>query len=61
MDILLRYHNGNDQESGQLRGFGHVGYLVDDLSTACAYLDECGVVFKKRPEDGNMHGQFVCV
>ena len=48
------YHNGNDTDKGQLRGYGHVGYLVDDLSTACQYLTESGVVFKKRPEEGGM-------
>ena len=51
-----RYHNGNDQDQGQLRGFGHVGFLVDDLESACAYLEAEGVAFKKRPLDGNMRG-----
>lgn len=50
------YHNGNDDDKGQLRGFGHVGFLVDDLEAACAYLDSQGVSFKKRPEEGGMRG-----
>lgn len=52
----FKYHNGNDQDLGQLRGFGHIGYLVDDLDLACKYLEERGVTFKKRPEDGSMRG-----
>eukprot|EP01041_Mallomonas_annulata_P006951 gene6951-14111_t len=52
----FRYHNGNDQESGQLRGFGHIGMLVDNLELATKYFDEAGVGFKKRPEDGSMRG-----
>ena len=54
LTVFDRYHNGNDQELGQLRGFGHIGFLVDDLSAACAWLEERGVAFKKKPADGNM-------
>ena len=46
---IHRYHNGNDQDQGQIRGFGHVGYLTPDLTLACAYLEEQGVAFKKKP------------
>lgn len=53
---FLRYHNGNDQDQGQLRGFGHVGFLVDDLEAACKYLEENGVSFKKKPQEGTMRG-----
>lgn len=52
----FKYHNGNDQEAGQLRGFGHVGFLTDDLAEAAAYFDQQGVIFKKRPEEGAMRG-----
>jgi len=52
----FKYHNGNDQDQGQLRGFGHIGFLVDDLEKACQFLEEQGVPFKKRPQDGNMRG-----
>jgi lactoylglutathione lyase len=48
------YHNGNDMDKGQLRGFGHVGFLVDDLEAACLWLEEQGVTFKKKPQDGSM-------
>jgi len=52
----FKYHNGNDQDAGQLRGFGHIGFLVDDLEAACTFLTEKGVRFKKRPEEGGMRG-----
>lgn len=52
----FKYHNGNDQDAGQLRGFGHVGFLCDDLDAACAQLQAQGVAFKKLPTDGNMRG-----
>lgn len=52
----FKYHNGNDQDAGQLRGFGHVGFLCDDLDAACAKLEEAGVAFKKRPSEGQMRG-----
>lgn len=52
----FKYHNGNDQDQGQVRGFGHVGFLVDDLDKACEFLEANGVPFKKRPQDGMMRG-----
>lgn len=51
----FKYHNGNDDEAGQGRGFGHTGFLVDNLEEACAWMEAEGVVFKKRPQEGNMH------
>ena len=56
-DPDFAYHNGNDQDKGQLRGFGHTGFLVDDLEASCSYLEKEGSVrFKKRPEEGSMRG-----
>ena len=52
----FKYHNGNDQDQDQLRGFGHLGFLVDDLDSACAYLESQGVLFKKKPLEGTMRG-----
>ncbi len=40
----------------QHRGFGHVGFLVDDLDKACAELEKKGARFKKKPQDGSMRG-----
>ena len=52
-----RYYNGNDQDQDwQVRGFGHVGFLVDDLEAACVSLEEKGVLFKKKPSEGTMRG-----
>jgi lactoylglutathione lyase len=50
----FKYHNGNDNEAGQGQGFGHTGFLVDDLGAACSFLEENGVAFKKKPEEGGM-------
>ena len=55
-DPAFKYHNGNDQDAGQLRGFGHTGFLVDRLEDACAALEQQGVAFKKRPHEGAMRG-----
>ena len=51
----FKYHNGNDEDEGQIRGFGHIGFLTDNLDEACDFLEENGVLFKKKPKEGNMH------
>jgi len=56
-DPTFKYYNGNDQDQDwQVRGFGHVGFLVDDLEAACVSLEEKGVLFKKKPSEGTMRG-----
>lgn len=52
--VYIRYYNGNDTDKGQIRGFGHIGFLVDDLHGACDSLEQAGVSFKKKPNEGNM-------
>ena len=47
------YASGNDKP---FRGFGHVGFLVDDLEKYCAILESLGVEFIKKPSDGTMRG-----
>lgn len=42
-----------------MRGYGHLGYLVDGLDDACAALEGLGVQFKKRPSEGNMRGNLL--
>lgn len=51
-DPAFSYHNGNTEP----RGFGHTGFLCDDLEGACKHLEEAGVRFQKRPQDGSMRG-----
>ncbi|CAK0860780.1 unnamed protein product [Prorocentrum cordatum] len=47
----FQVHAGN---SDPARGFGHIGFLVDDLVASCSELEAAGVKFFKRPEDGTM-------
>jgi len=45
------YHNGNSDP----RGFGHIGFLCNDLNKACEFIDDCGSYgWVKRPEEGSM-------
>jgi len=48
----FKVHDGNAQP----QGFGHIGFLVDDLERSCADMEAAGVQFKKKPADGNMRG-----
>lgn len=51
-DANFSYASGNSDPG---RGFGHICYTVDDLTTEVARLDAFGTVqWKKRPEDGTM-------
>merc|ERR1712176_918971 len=51
-DPDFKVHDGNAQP----QGFGHIGFLLDDLEGSCAKMEAEGVVFKKKPQDGNMRG-----
>lgn len=47
----FQVHTGN----GEPQGFGHIGFLVDDLEGTCAEMEsKHDVSFKKKPQDGNM-------
>lgn len=46
----FRYHNGNDDP----QGFGHICFSVPDLAAACRHMDDLGVEFVKRPEEGGL-------
>jgi len=47
-DANFSYHNGNKEP----KGFGHTGFLVDDLNPACADMEKKGVPFQKKSTDG---------
>ncbi|KAJ3049771.1 hypothetical protein HK097_009230 [Rhizophlyctis rosea] len=44
------YHTGNKDP----RGYGHIGVIVDNVEAACKRLEENGVNFIKKPNDGRM-------
>lgn len=53
----FKHYSGNEPRpnaGSDGRGFGHIGFLVNDLNTACEELDKMGYGFKKRPEEGSM-------
>ena len=55
-DDDFKYHNGNDNDAEEGRGFGHIGFLVDDLDGTCQFLEKNGCKFKKKPSEGGMRG-----
>jgi lactoylglutathione lyase len=52
-DDNFRHYNGN--EEGR-QGFGHIGFLVDDVYAACDKIREMGYGFRKEPDGGSMKG-----
>lgn len=51
-DVSTNYHPGNQEGDG----FGHVAFNTDDVYAACDRLQEAGVSFKKKPDEGRMKG-----
>lgn len=49
-DASCQYHDGNREP----QGFGHICICVPDLDAAVAWLDENGVEYVKRPDQGRM-------
>lgn len=52
-DEEFKHFNGN--EEGR-QGFGHIGFLVDDVYEACDALRPMGYGFRKEPDGGSMKG-----
>jgi len=52
-DPDFQHYNGN--EEGR-QGFGHVGFLVDDVYKACDAIRPMGFGFRKEPDGGSMKG-----
>jgi len=51
-DPNFSYHNGNTEP----RGFGHIGFLVDNAETFSNELENAGVQFQKKPNEGKIKG-----
>jgi len=51
-DDKFQVHTGNSDP----QGFGHVGFIVDDLEAMCKELEDAGVPFQKKPTEGKMNG-----
>eukprot|EP00038_Savillea_parva_P012328 m.203852 g.203852 ORF g.203852 m.203852 type:complete len:333 (-) comp22286_c0_seq1:53-1051(-) len=47
-----KYHPGNADKDG----FGHIAFNVADVYASCAKLEQDGVTFKKKPDEGRMKG-----
>jgi lactoylglutathione lyase len=56
-DNEFKHFNGN--EDGR-QGFGHIGFLVDDVYAACDKIREFGYGFRKEPDGGSMKGLVSC-
>lgn len=56
-DASFRHLNGN--EEGR-QGFGHLGFLVDDVYAACDAIRPLGYGFRKEPDGGSMKGLAFC-
>uniref|UniRef100_A0A7S1VGR7 Lactoylglutathione lyase n=1 Tax=Grammatophora oceanica TaxID=210454 RepID=A0A7S1VGR7_9STRA len=49
----FKHYNGN--EDGR-QGFGHIGFLTDDVYETCDFLRPMGYGFRKEPDGGSMKG-----
>jgi lactoylglutathione lyase len=53
----FRHFNGNEENR---QGFGHIGFLVDDVYAACDKIRDFGYGFRKEPDGGVMKGLAFC-
>ena len=51
-DPIFSVHDGNAQP----QGFGHTGFLVDNIDDCVDEMEKAGVKIKKKPSGGNMRG-----
>mmetsp|Transcript_36764 Transcript_36764/g.80623 ORF Transcript_36764/g.80623 Transcript_36764/m.80623 type:complete len:353 (-) Transcript_36764:122-1180(-) len=51
-DEAFQVHTGNSDP----QGFGHIGFIVDDLVSMCKEMEAAGVKFFKKPEEGKIQG-----
>mmetsp|Transcript_10989 Transcript_10989/g.21486 ORF Transcript_10989/g.21486 Transcript_10989/m.21486 type:complete len:368 (-) Transcript_10989:307-1410(-) len=51
------FHDGNSDP----RGFGHIAFNTNDVYAAAEKLEQNGVPFKKRPDEGRMKGIAFCL
>jgi len=49
----FKHNNGNEEGK---QGFGHIGFIVDDVYKACDSIRELGYGFRKEPDGGGMKG-----
>ena len=47
-------YNGDPEDYGSARNFGHLAYEVDDIYGLCQRLMDGGVVINRPPRDGKM-------
>lgn len=52
-DENFQHYNGNEADR---KGFGHLGFLVDDVYETCKQLEEAGYAMQKAPDAGSMKG-----
>jgi lactoylglutathione lyase len=52
-DDSFKHYNGNEEGRN---GFGHIGFLVDDVYKACDAIEKMGYGFRKTPDGGSMKG-----
>ncbi|KAF8820025.1 putative glyoxalase I [Cardiosporidium cionae] len=51
-DENFHYHNGNDSP----QGFGHLGFVCDDVEGYCKELEAQGIPFSKKLNEGKIPG-----
>lgn len=57
LDDTFLHCNGNEEDN---QGFGHIGFLVDDVYAACDSIRQLGYGFRKEPDGGAMKGLAFC-